>query len=157
MSGSVNKVILIGRLGKDPEIRAGNTGDRIASLSLATSESWKDRTTGEKRERTEWHRIVIFNDGLVGVIERFCKKGSQIHIEGQLQTRKWAGNDGVDRYTTEVVLTKFKGELTLLGDPAGGERAPAPTSQDDYGRPAAGGRAKPQPEYDPDLNDQIPF
>lgn len=123
MAGSINKVILIGNLGRDPEIRQTNDGTKVASLSVATSENWKDRSSGERRERTEWHRVVIFNDRLVEVVERFIKKGSKVYVEGALQTRKWTDNTGQERYTTEVVLQKFRGELTMLdGRPgAGGE------------------------------------
>jgi len=125
MAGSVNKVILIGNLGKDPEIRSTNDGTKVASLTIATSENWKDRNSGERKERTEWHRVVIFNDRLVDVVERFVKKGAKVYIEGALQTRKWTDNSGQERYTTEVVLQKFRGELTMLdsrqGGSAGGE------------------------------------
>src|SRR3984957_13635498 len=120
MSGSVNKVILVGNLGRDPEIRSLNSGDRVANLSVATSETWRDRTSGERRERTEWHRVVIFNDNLVTVAERFLRKGSKIYVEGALQTRKWTDNTGQERYTTEVVLQKFRGELTMLDGRQGG-------------------------------------
>lgn len=116
----VNKVILVGNLGKDPEIRSMQNGGRVASFSLATSETWKDRNTGERKERTEWHRIAVFNENLVGVIERFVKKGSKIYIEGQLETRKWTDQSGQERYTTEVVLRPYRGELTLLDGPSGG-------------------------------------
>ena len=121
MAGSVNKVILIGNLGRDPEIRTTGDGTKVAQLSLATSENWKDRGTGERRERTEWHRVVVFNDRLVETIERFLKKGSKIYVEGALQTRKWTDNAGVEKYTTEVVLQKFRGELTMLDGRQGGE------------------------------------
>ena len=120
MAGSVNKVILVGNLGKDPEIRSTNDGTKVASLTVATSENWKDRSTGEKRERTEWHRVVIFNDRLVEVAERFLKKGAKVYLEGALQTRKWTDNSGQERYTTEVVLQKFRGELTMLDSRQGG-------------------------------------
>jgi single-strand DNA-binding protein len=120
MAGSVNKVILVGNLGKDPEIRSTNDGTKVASLTVATSENWKDRATGEKRERTEWHRVVIFNDRLVDVAERFLKKGAKVYLEGALQTRKWTDNSGQERYTTEVVLQKFRGELTMLDSRQGG-------------------------------------
>jgi len=114
MAGSVNKVILVGNLGRDPEIRSTQDGTKIANLSLATSENWRDRNTGERRERTEWHRVVIFNDRLVDVVEKYLRKGSKIYIEGQLQTRKWTDQQGVEKYTTEVVLQRFRGELTML-------------------------------------------
>ena len=131
MAGSVNKVILVGNCGKDPEIRTAQSGNRIASFSVATSENWTDKQSGEKRERTEWTNIVVFNDGLVGVVENYVKKGSKLYVEGALQTRKWQDKDGNDRYSTEVVLQQFRGQLVLLGDPSG-NRAPAPT-EDDYG------------------------
>jgi len=114
MSGSINKVILVGNVGKDPEIRHSADGSKIANLSLATSEIWKDKTTGERKDRTEWHRVVVFNDRLSDVIEKYVKKGSKLYLEGQLQTRKWTDNSGQDRYSTEVVLSRYKGELTLL-------------------------------------------
>src|SRR3989441_10814297 len=123
MAGSVNKVILIGNLGRDPEIRSTQDGTRIANLSLATSESWRDRNSGERRERTEWHRVVIFNDKLVEVVEKFLKKGSKIYVEGALQTRKWTDQSGAEKYSTEVVLQRFRGELTMLdgrGEGGGG-------------------------------------
>ncbi|WP_304608514.1 single-stranded DNA-binding protein [Inquilinus sp. Marseille-Q2685] len=120
MAGSVNKVILVGNLGRDPEIRSFQNGGRVANLSVATSENWKDRNTGERKERTEWHRVVVFNDALVGVVERFLKKGSKIYIEGQLETRKYTDQSGAERYTTEVVLRPFRGELTMLDGREGG-------------------------------------
>lgn len=114
MAGSVNKVILVGNVGKDPEIRAFQNGGRVASFSVATSESWKDKATGERKERTEWHRISVMNDNLVGIVEQYVKKGSKLYIEGQLETRKWTDQSGVEKYSTEVVLRAFRGELTLL-------------------------------------------
>ena len=114
MAGSVNKVILVGNLGRDPEIRSTTSGQRIANFSLATSENWRDRATGERKERTEWHRVVVFNERLVEVIEKYVKKGSKLYIEGALQTRKWTDNSGQERYTTEIVLQNFRGELTML-------------------------------------------
>lgn len=128
MSGSVNKCILIGHLGADPEIRSLSSGDRVANLRLATSESWKDKATGERKEKTEWHRVVIFNDGLVKVAEQFLHKGSKVYLEGQIQTRKWADQSGVENFSTEIVLQKFRGELTMLDGKkdgaSGGETAP---------------------------------
>ncbi|WP_303980184.1 single-stranded DNA-binding protein [Dongia mobilis] len=114
MAGSVNKVILIGNLGRDPEIRSTQDGTKVANLSIATSESWRDKSSGERREKTEWHRVVIFNERLVDVAERFLKKGSKVYLEGQLQTRKWTDQSGAEKYTTEVVLQRFRGELTML-------------------------------------------
>src|SRR5688500_7009443 len=114
MAGSVNKVILVGNLGRDPEVRNTQDGRKIVNLSLATSESWRDKGSGERKERTEWHRVVIFNENLGEVAEKFLKKGAKIYIEGQLQTRKWQDHSGQERYTTEVVLQRFRGELTML-------------------------------------------
>ena len=114
MSGSVNKVTLVGNLGKDPEIRSFQNGDRVAHFPLATSESWKDRDTGERKERTEWHQVSLLSDGLAGLAEKFLKKGSKVYIEGRLETRKWTDREGIDRYTTEVVLRPYRGELVLL-------------------------------------------
>jgi len=114
MSGSVNKVIIVGNLGRDPEIRFTQAGKKIANFSLATSEKWRDKQSGEQKERTEWHRIVVMNDGLSDVVERFVKKGSKLYIEGQLRTRKWQGQDGKDNYTTEIVLDGFNSNLTML-------------------------------------------
>ncbi len=116
---SLNKVQLIGRLGDDPEIRHLNNGDKVVTLSMATSETWKDKDSGEKKEKTEWHRVVSFNQGLIGVLEKFVSKGDQIYVEGQLQTRKWEDKEGNDRYTTEVVLPNFGGKLVLLGGKKG--------------------------------------
>ena len=116
MSGSVNKVTLVGNLGRDPEVRAMQNGDKIIQLSVATSDRWKDKNTGEQRERTEWHRVVIFNDALGNIAEQYLKKGSTVYLEGQLQTRKWTDQQsGQEKYTTEVVLQRYRGELTLLG------------------------------------------
>ncbi len=120
MAGSVNKVILVGNLGRDPEVRTMQNGNKIVNLNIATSETWKDRQSGEKRERTEWHRVVIFSPPLADIAERYLRKGSSVYIEGQLQTRKWQDQNGQDRYSTEVVLQPFKGELTLLGGAPGG-------------------------------------
>ena len=151
MAGSVNKVILVGNLGRDPEIRSTQDGTRVANLSLATSESWKDKTSGERRERTEWHRVVIFNDRLVDVVERFLKKGSKIYIEGQLQTRKWTDQSGQERYTTEIVLQRYRGELTMLDSRAGGDTSGA-------GAGSSGGPPDAGPGRTPaDFDDDIPF
>ena len=124
MAGSVNKVILVGNLGRDPEIRSTQDGTRIANLSLATSESWRDKNSGERKEKTEWHNVVIFNDQLAKVAEQYLKKGMKVYVEGQLQTRKWQDQTGNDRYTTEIVLQKFRGELQMLdarGEGGGGQ------------------------------------
>ncbi len=120
MAGSVNKVILVGNLGKDPEVRRLNSGDQVVNFTLATSENWRDKTSGERKEKTEWHNVVIFNENLGKVVEQYCKKGSKVYVEGQLQTRKWQDKDGHDRYTTEIVLQRFRGELTLLDSRGGG-------------------------------------
>jgi len=124
----LNKVILIGRLGKDPDIRTTQSGERVANMSLATSESWRDKSTGERRERAEWHTVIVWNDGLVKVIEQYVKKGSKIYVEGQLQTRKWQDRDGNDRYSTEIVLKPYRGQLVLLGDKSGDGQASGQTS-----------------------------
>lgn len=128
MSGSVNKVILIGSLGRDPESRSFQNGGKVVNLRVATSESWKDKTTGEKKERTEWHSVAIFNEGLGGIAERYLRKGSKVYIEGQLQTRKWQDQNGADRYATEIVLQGFNGALTLLDGPGGNRQEPAQAS-----------------------------
>ena len=164
MAGSVNKVILIGNLGADPEIRRTQDGRPIANLRLATSESWKDKTTGERREKTEWHRVVIFNENLCRIAEQYLKKGSKVFIEGALQTRKWQDQSGQDRYSTEVVLQGFRGELTLLDRAGGGGAAGDGSDADDageFGSPgptrkvaaaaAAGG------SRGSDMDDEIPF
>ena len=121
MAGSINKVILIGNLGKDPEVRRLNSGDQVVSFPVATSETWRDKNSGERKERTEWHNVVIFNENLGKVAEQYCKKGTKVYLEGQLQTRKWQDQSGNDRYTTEVVLQRFRGELQLLDSRGGGE------------------------------------
>ena len=120
MAGSVNKVILIGNLGKDPEIRRLGSGEPVVNLSLATSESWKDKSTGERKEKTEWHRVVIFNENIARVAEQYLKKGSKVYVEGQLQTRKWTDQSGQEKYSTEVVIQRFRGDLTLLDGRGGG-------------------------------------
>jgi single-strand DNA-binding protein len=160
MAGSVNKVILIGNLGADPEIRRTQDGRPIANLRVATSETWKDKTTGERREKTEWHRVVIFNEGLAKIAEQYLKKGSKIYLEGSLQTRKWQDQSGQDRYSTEVVLQGFNSVLTMLdraggggsdfGSDAGGDfGASGPSQSRKPAMAAAGGRG--------DLDDEIPF
>lgn len=131
MSGSLNKVLLIGNLGKDPEIRTMSDGKEIANLTIATSESWRDKATGEKKEKTEWHRVVVFNDGLANVVKKYLKKGSKVYIEGALQTRKWTDKDGVEKYSTEVVLQKFGGDLIMLSmDSADKQTGNAPSATD---------------------------
>ena len=172
MAGSVNKVILVGNLGADPEIRSLTSGDRVANLRIATSESWRDRQSGERKEKTEWHRVVIFNDNLVKVAEQYLRKGSKVYIEGAIQTRKWTDQSGQEKYSTEIVLQKFRGELTMLdgrgdnaGDSAGGG---------DYGGGYGGGgggfgggggggggqrnqSSGPREDFSADLDDEIPF
>ena len=123
MAGSVNKVILVGNLGRDPEIRSTQDGTKVANLSVATSENWRDKNSGERREKTEWHRVVVFNDRIVDVAEKYLKKGAKVYIEGQLQTRKWTDQSGAEKYTTEIVLQKYRGELTMLDGRSGGEGA----------------------------------
>jgi single-strand DNA-binding protein len=162
MAGSVNKVILIGNLGRDPEIRNLQDGSRVANLSVATSESWRDKASGERRERTEWHRVVIFNDRLVDVVERFLKKGSKIYVEGQLQTRKWTDQSGAEKYTTEVVLQRFRGELTMLDGRAGGgagagEEEGSYGGGGSFGGGGGGGREPARSGGGGDLDDEIPF
>jgi single-strand DNA-binding protein len=149
---SVNKVILVGRVGKDPEIRNTQDGKGIASFTLATSEAWRDKASGERKEKTEWHKVVCFNEALSKVIEAYVKKGSQVYIEGQLQTRKWTDKDGIEKYTTEVVLQKYRGELTLLSSKAGNE------SSDDFSgtKPAAKTAASGW-SFARDLDDEVPF
>ncbi|MES0168188.1 single-stranded DNA-binding protein [Mesorhizobium sp. M0027] len=135
MAGSVNKVILVGNLGADPEIRRLNSGDPVVNIRIATSESWRDKNSGERKEKTEWHNVVIFNDNLAKIAEQYLNKGAKVYVEGQLQTRKWQDQSGNDRYTTEIVLQKFRGELQMLDtkNGGGGDR------DDDRGRPPSGG------------------
>lgn len=173
MAGSVNKVILVGNLGADPEIRRTQDGRPIANLSVATSETWRDRNTGERRERTEWHRVVIFNEGLCKVVENYLRKGSKVYIEGQLQTRKWQDQSGQDRYSTEVVLQGFNSTLTMLdgrGEGEGGGRGRSggdfgggggydDRGYDDRGGPSGGqsGGQSSGGGFSRDLDDDIPF
>jgi single-strand DNA-binding protein len=154
MAGSVNKVILVGNLGRDPEVRHTQAGDPIVNLSVATSETWRDRGSGERKERTEWHRVVIFNERLGEVAQKYLRKGSKIYLEGQLQTRKWQDQSGQDRYTTEVVLGKFRGELTMLD--GRGESGGAAEPMDEPAERSAGRRAAPVAAGG-DLDDEIPF
>jgi len=179
MAGSVNKVILIGNLGKDPEVRSTQDGSKIVNLTLATSETWNDRASGERKERTEWHRVVIFNERVADVAERFLKKGAKIYVEGSLQTRKWTDQQGQERYTTEVVLGRFNGQLTMLDTRAGGAEAGGFGGGPDTGASggnggnalreragsgpaqASAGAARGAPSWDAprggDLDDEIPF
>jgi single-strand DNA-binding protein len=165
MAGSVNKVILVGNLGKDPEVRRLNSGEPVVNLRIATSETWKDKATGERKEKTEWHQVVIFNENIARVAEQYLRKGSKVYVEGQLQTRKWQDQSGQERYTTEVVIQRFRGELTILDGRSGGaeqsDEEPGQVSRGgDFGRsspmerkpaPAAGGA-----RFN-DLDDDIPF
>ncbi len=169
MAGSVNKVILIGNLGADPEIKSFQNGGKIANIRIATSEQWKDRMSGERKERTEWHNVVINGDGLVGVVERYLKKGSKVYIEGSLRTRKWQDRDGNDRYTTEVVVAGMGGTLTMLdGAPGGGGGSrgndgwgsgggSGGSSWDQGGGGSPGGGGGSRAPFDDDLDDDVPF
>ncbi len=174
MAGSVNKVILVGNLGADPDIRAMQSGSKVANLSIATSERWKDRNSGERKEKTEWHRVVIFSDPLVRLAEQYLRKGSKVYLEGQLETRKWTDQNGQDKYTTEVVLRPYKGELTMLdgrsesggsyggGQSSSGYGGSSNTNSNYGGGMAAAPAAQPASQdmgggYGSDLDDEIPF
>ncbi len=168
MAGSVNKVIILGNLGRDPEVRTSQDGSKIVNLNIATSESWKDRATGERKEKTEWHRVVIFNPNLADIAERYLKKGSSVYVEGTLQTRKWTDQSGQEKYSTEVVIGRFKGELTLLGSGGGGQgggggyegggggggRQSGGGGQGGGGQGGGGGQSWEPPA---DMDDEIPF
>ena len=163
MAGSVNKVILIGNLGRDPELRSTQDGTRIANLAVATSETWRDRVSGERKERTEWHRVVIFNERLAEIAEKYLKKGSKVYVEGALQTRKWTDQGGQERYSTEIVLQRFRGELTMLdgargsasgGPPIGGGYDEGYGDEMPASRPATPARGRTPVN---DLDDDIPF
>ncbi|MBN8995754.1 MAG: single-stranded DNA-binding protein [Rhizobiales bacterium] len=173
MAGSVNKVILVGNLGRDPEVRRLNNGQPVVNLRVATSESWRDKSSGERQERTEWHSVVIYNENLAKVAEQYLKKGSKVYIEGQLQTRKWQDQSGQERYTTEVVIQRFRGELTLLdragggdtsfgGDPGGDFGRASPMEGGGGSRPAMGGGGRGRApaaasSLAEDMDDDIPF
>ena len=173
MAGSVNKVILVGNLGKDPESRTMQNGNKVVNLTLATSETWNDKASGERKEKTEWHRVVIFNERLADVAERFLRKGRKVYIEGSLQTRKWTDQQGQEKYSTEVVIDRFRGELTLLDSKSGGDEAggfggesggyQSRTSSAPRERaPAGAGRSGGAPSWEApsggsDLDDEIPF
>ena len=172
MAGSVNKVILVGNLGKDPESRTFANGGKVVSFSVATSENWKDRASGERKEKTEWHNVSIFSEGLAGVAERFLKKGSKVYLEGQLETRKWQDQSGNDRYTTDVVLRNFNSSMVLLdgrseGGGSGGGSGGGYGGSSDYGSSGGSGgfggggskpQSRPQPAaFDTDLDDDVPF
>jgi single-strand DNA-binding protein len=164
----VNKVILVGNLGDDPEVRSMNNGGEVVNLRVATSENWKDRD-GNRQERTEWHRVVIFNENLGKVAKSYLKKGSKVYLEGQIQTRKWTDQSGQDKYSTEVVLQRFRGELVLLDSRGGGGGGGSSFGGDDYGDSAPGGfggssssggsrpQSRPAPAFDSDLDDDVPF
>jgi single-strand DNA-binding protein len=173
VAGSVNKVILVGNLGKDPEARSMNNGGEVVSFSIATSENWNDKASGERKEKTEWHNIVIFNENLGRIAKQYLRKGSSVYVEGQLQTRKWQDQDGRDRYTTEIVLQRFRGELTLLGGRDGGgssgggggssfsdsgsrEWSGGDSGSSQFGGGSSGG-GKPSNPFDSDLDDDVPF
>ena len=160
MAGSVNKVILVGNLGADPEIRHTQDGRPIANLRVATSESWRDRNTGERRERTEWHRVVIFSEGLCKIAEQYLRKGSKVYLEGQLQTRKWEDQSGNERYTTEVVLQGFNSALTMLDSRSSSESFGDQRSSGDFGQTSPmekGGQGGRKDDFAQELDDEIPF
>lgn len=161
MAGSVNKVILIGNVGADPEIRRTQDGRPIANLRIATSESWRDKNSGERREKTEWHRVVVFNEGLCKVIEQYVKKGAKLYIEGALQTRKWTDQSGVEKYSTEIVLQGFNSTLTMLDGKGGGGGASSggdfSGGSDDFGGGGSSGGGASRGSFSQDLDDEIPF
>jgi single-strand DNA-binding protein len=161
MAGSVNKVILVGNLGRDPEVRRMASGEPVVNLSVATSETWRDKQSGERKERTEWHRVVIFNENLAKVAEQYLKKGSKVYVEGQLQTRKYTDQAGAEKYTTEVVLQRFRGELALLDSRGSGEGAGGGW-QDEFGQSTpldrpSGNRPQERNSFSRDLDDEVPF
>lgn len=157
MAGSVNKVTLLGNLGRDPEVRSTQDGMKIVNLSLATSERWKDRNSGEQRERTEWHRVVIFNEALARIAEQYLRKGSTVYIEGQLQTRKWTDQQGLEKYTTEVVLQRYRGELTLIGGRTDGMSAMPSDMGSSQSQMPSSEMAPPPLAGGDNLDDDIPF
>jgi single-strand DNA-binding protein len=158
MAGSVNKVILIGNLGQNPEIRSFQNGGRIANLSVATSESWKDKATGERKEKTQWHRVVVKNENLIGICEKYLKKGSKVFLEGQLETRKYTDKDGSEKYTTEVVLAPYRGEITMLDSKGGGgDSAANDYAEEPVMAVAGGGGGSFGSSGKNDMDDEIPF
>ncbi len=163
MAGSVNKVILVGNLGRDPEIRHAADGMKIVQLSVATSESWKDKTSGERKDKTEWHRVVVFNERLADVCEKYLRKGSKVYLEGQLQTRKWTDQQGQEKYTTEVVLQRYRGELTMLDGKGGDNESMGDSSfggsnpSSNFGGPSRQSSAQAVPDLSQELEDDIPF
>lgn len=154
MAGSVNKVIIVGNLGRDPEVRTFPNGGKVVNLRIATSETWKDKATGERKERTEWHSVAIFNEGIAKIAEQYLTKGSTVYIEGQLETRKWQDQTGADRYTTEIVIRPFRGEMTLLGGKSDGGRQDEPQQEQSGGQGYGGGG---RPNSRADMDDEIPF
>lgn len=154
MSGSVNKVILVGNVGRDPEVRSMQNGSKVCNLSVATSERWRDKGSGETQEKTEWHRVVVFDDRLVDVCERFVKKGAKVYLEGEIQTRKWKDQSGAEKHTTEVVLRRFRGVLTLLDTRTGGSSGESSYSSAEYREASRGGGSGPAPDS---FDDEIPF
>jgi single-strand DNA-binding protein len=172
MAGSVNKVIIVGNLGRDPESRSFQNGGKVVNLRIATSDTWKDKQTGERKEKTEWHSVAIFNEGLANTAERYLRKGSKVYIEGKLQTRKWQGQDGQDKYSTEIVLQGFDGTLVMLDGPGGGQSGGAAggaarSGGDEWGggdqgysgggQRSGGNAPKPGGAFDSDLDDDVPF
>ncbi|MEM1377045.1 MAG: single-stranded DNA-binding protein [Pseudomonadota bacterium] len=167
MAGSVNKVTLVGNLGADPDVRRLNSGEPVVNLSIATSETWRDKASGERRDRTEWHRVVIFNENLAKVAENYLKKGSKVYLEGALQTRKWTDQNGAEKYTTEIVLQRYRGELQMLDSRAdseagyGGGRAQGGYDNNQIGQGAGGmsggGQPAPAGDFSRDIDDEIPF
>ena len=161
MAGSVNKVILVGNLGRDPEVRFSQNGGKIVNMSVATSENWKDKQTGERKEKTEWHRVVVFDERIADTCEKYLKKGAKVYLEGSIQTRKWTGNDGIEKYTTEVIIPRFNGVMTMLDGRSGGgggggyggggdDQSPPDWDSPDSGSGSGGGGSA-------DLDDEIPF
>jgi single-strand DNA-binding protein len=158
MAGSINKAILIGNLGADPEIRTLNSGDRVANLRIATSETWRDKGSGERREKTEWHRVVVFNENIVKVCEQYLRKGSKVYIEGSIQTRKWTDQQGQEKYSTEIVLQRFRGELTMLeGRGEGGEVSEGGGYSGGFSSGPRNQGSGPREDFSADLDDEIPF
>ena len=166
MAGSLNKVMIIGNLGKDPETRSFNNGGKVCNFSVATSENWKDKQTGERKERTEWHRVAIFSEGLANVAERYLRKGSKVYVEGQLRTRKWQDQSGNDRYSTEIVIDGFNGQMTMLdgrnesgggGGGGGGAGGAAAGGGDNFSGGQSSGSGPAGGAFDDDLDDDVPF
>lgn len=157
MAGSMNRVTLVGNVGKDPESKSFGNGGKVVNLSIATSETWKDKTTGEKKEKTEWHNVAIFQDGLTGIVEQYVRKGSKILIEGKLQTRKWQDQSGNDRYATEVVLQGPDARILLLGDKSGGGDNARGSTRDESSSRSAAGKSNQSGGFGDDLDDDVPF